>query len=241
MPKNLKPLIVKILICVLLLGTVAFAVENDLTIQAVFSNSIKFKLNGQDWTPKDPSSGDYYKPIVYQGRIYLPVRAVVEEAAGLPVDYDGNTRTVWIGGKNEILNVSDKALYKDYYGTILTNDKDKLSTPDEVYRWGISNDKDMNLQYFSFYLKPDGKYKKFRCSFFLDDGAKADLVMNIRKETKDGLVIKSISLKPGETVKDLDIEIDGVENLWFESEVRINHGVIRKAIIGEPIFYNGSL
>lgn len=241
MSKNMKSLIIKTLILTILLGTAVCAVENDLSIEAVLSNSIKLKLNGKDWAPKDPASGNYYKPIVYQGRVYLPVRVIIEEAAGMPVDYDGDTRTVWIGGKKEIVNVDDVSLYKDYYGTMLTTDKDKLATPDGLYRWGITNDKDMSMQYFSFYLIPDGKYKNFRGSFFIDKSVEIDLIMDIRKETRDGTVIKSITLKPGETIKDLDIDISGVSKLWFTSELTMKHGRTKKAVIGEPIFYNGNL
>ncbi len=106
MGKNLKMFITGFLTSIFLMGVVAgvVAAGNDLGIQAVLSNSIKLKLNGQDWTPQDPSTGDYYKPIIYNGRTYLPVRAVLEEAAGTPVDYESATNTVWIGGRNDVIN-----------------------------------------------------------------------------------------------------------------------------------------
>lgn len=241
--KNLKLFVTGFLTCLFLMGAVAgvVAAGSDLDIQAVLSNSMKLKLNGQDWTPKDPATGNYYKPIVYNGRSYLPVRAVVEEAAGMPVDYDSATQTIWIGGRSDVLNINDTAYYKDYYGTILTTDTEKLATPNATYKWGVTNDKDLNMQYFTFYLKPDGNYKKFRASFFLDSSSKADLVMNIRKETYDGQVIKSLTLKPGKTLEDVDVEIGGVNMLCIESNIKINHDIIKKIVVGEPIFYNGVL
>lgn len=243
MSKNLKLFITGFLTCVFLMGAVAgvVAAGNDLDIQAVLSNTTKLKLNGKDWTPKDPVTGDYYKPIVYNGRSYLPVRAVVEEAAGMPVDYDSVTKTIWIGGRNDVLNINDMAYYEDYYGTILTTDTEKLSTPDAIYKWGVTNDKDLDMQYFTCYLKPNGNYKKFRASFFLDNSSKADLVMNIRKDTYDGQVIKSLTLKPGKTIEDVDLDIGGVNKLCIESNIAINHGIIKKIVVGEPIFYNGNL
>ncbi len=242
MSKNLKLFITGFLTCIFLMGAVAgvIAAENDLNIKAVLSNSIKLKLNGQDWTPQDPATGTYYKPIVYNGRSYLPVRAVVE-AVGLPVDYDSAANTIWIGGKNDVLTINDTAHYEDYYGTILTTDTAKLATPDAAYRWGVTNDKDLNMQYFTFYLKPGEKYQKFRASFFVDGSSKADLVMNIRKDTYDGQVIKSLTLKPGETIKDVDVEIGGVNRLCIESNIKINHDIIKKIVVGEPLFYNGDL
>jgi hypothetical protein len=243
MPKNLKPFIAGFLTCLFLTGAAAgvAAAGNDLSIQAVLSSSIKLKLNGKDWTPQNPVTGDYYKPIIYNGISYLPVKAVVEEAAGMPVEYESATRTIWIGGRNEVLNINDTAHYEDYYGTILTTDTGKLATPETIYRWGVTNDKDMSLQYFTFYLKPEGKYRKFRASFYLDGSSKADLVMNIRKDNLDGQVIKSLTLKPGETIGDVDVEIGGVSKLWIESEIRINHDTVKKIVVGDPIFYNGDL
>jgi len=243
MLRHFKMFIAGFLTCIILTAGIAgvAAAQNDLSIQAVLSNTIRLKLNGKDWTPKDPVTGDYYKPISYNDRTYLPVRAVVEEAAGMPVDYDDATKTIWIGGKNDILNISENSYYEDYYGTIITTDTDKLSTPAMAYKWGITNDKDLNMQYFTFYLKPNGSYKKFRASFFLDSSAKDNLTMNIRKNAYDGEVLKTLVLKPGETLKDIDINIGGLNKLCIESNIKINHGIIKKIVVGEPIFYNGNL
>lgn len=66
-------------------------VEN---ITASLANDIKITLNGKDWTPMD--NGNPMAPIVYNGRTYLPVRAV-GEAVGIKVDWDEATRTVILG------------------------------------------------------------------------------------------------------------------------------------------------
>lgn len=231
--EKLKMFLSGFLTCVLVTAfiTGAMAAVNDVSIQAVLSNSIKFKLNGQDWTPQD-------KPILYNGRTYLPVRAVVEEAAKMAVEYDTATKTVWIGGKTDVLEVKDKKYYEDYFGTIITTDTDKLATPHASYKWGVTNDRDMSLQYFTFYLKPDGKYKYFRASFYLDDGAKGSLKMNIRKDSYDGEVIKTLTLEPGETLADVIVDIGGVKKLCIESNITIKQDVVKKLVVGEPSFYN---
>lgn len=243
MTKNLRMFVSGFLTCAMFLGliAVAFAQGGDVNIQAVLSNSMKLKLNGKDWTPKDPTTGNYYKAITYEGRTYLPVRAVVEEAAKMPVDYDSATKTIWIGGKNDSVQVNETSYYEDYYGSIITTDSTKLSTPNTAYKWGITNDKPLDMQYFTFYLKPDGKYKTFRASFFLDSSAKDSLIMNIRKDKPDGAVIKTLELKPGETIENVDIDISGITKLCIESNVKINHGTIQKLVVGDPIFYNGTL
>ncbi|NTV88904.1 MAG: hypothetical protein HGA22_00840 [Clostridiales bacterium] len=225
----------------ILTGLFTTVLASNLSINAVLSDTIKLKLNGKDWTPKDPVTGDYYKPISYNGRTYLPVRAVVEEAAKMPVDFDTKTQTVWIGGKIEVVNISESAYYKDYYGTIVTTDAQKLSTPDKTYKWGITNDKDMDMQVFGCYIMPNGDYKNFRTSIFLDSSAKDNLIINFRKDTYNGDVIKTVTIKPGETLENIGFDIGGIEKICIESNVQINHGIIKKLVLGEPIFYNGEL
>ncbi|MEW6622961.1 MAG: hypothetical protein AB1420_07530 [Bacillota bacterium] len=235
-----KMFVAGFLTCILLTASItgALVAANDISIQAVLSNTIKLKLNGQDWAPKDPVTGDYFKPIVYNGRTYLPVRAIVEEAAKMPLEYDAATNTIWIGGKKEILEVKELKYYENYYGTILTTDNAKLATPHAAYKWGITNDKPMNMQYFTFYLKPDGKYSKFRASFYLDDSAPYSLTMNIRKDSYNGEVIKAITLEPGETLENVDININGIKKFCIESNITPGYGTIYKLVVGEPVFFN---
>lgn len=240
--EKFKGFVAGFLLAVFLMGTAltASAAGNEVTITAFLSN-VKLKLNGQDWTPKDSVTGEYYKPITYNGRTYLPLRAVVEEAAKMPVDYDSATQTVWIGGKSDVFQIKDTSCYENYFGTIITTDTAKLATPGNAYQWGITNEKEVNMQYFTCYLKPNGNYKYFRASFFMDESAKDNLTINIRKDNNNGAVIKSLIIKPGETLADINADIGGMEKICIESNVRINHGNIKKLVIGEPIFYNGTL
>ncbi len=59
----------------------------------MINSGVKLMLNGNEWKPKDPTTGAAYLPISYNGRLYLPLRAIVEEAAKLPLEYDGATQT----------------------------------------------------------------------------------------------------------------------------------------------------
>ncbi|MDD2372521.1 MAG: stalk domain-containing protein [Syntrophomonadaceae bacterium] len=74
-------------------GVVAAPAVQEIT--ANLANDVKITLNGNAWTPKD-ADGSTMVPILYQGRTYLPVRAV-GEALGLKVDWDKDTRTVILG------------------------------------------------------------------------------------------------------------------------------------------------
>lgn len=66
---------------------------------------------------------------------------------------------------------------------------------------------------------------------------KADLVLDIRKDTFNGPVLKSYTLVPGETVN-IEADITGVSKLYITTEVKTNHDNVNKFIIGEPVFMN---
>ncbi|MGD0152622.1 MAG: stalk domain-containing protein [Thermacetogeniaceae bacterium] len=238
--KNVKMFVCGFLVCAMLIGiaAVAFA-DSGVNVTAVLSSTIKMKLNGNDFNPQD-TDGTYVKPLIYNGRTYLPVKFLAA-ALNIPVDWDGRTSTVWIGGQSDLLQVNDVKYYEDYYGTVLTTDTGMLTSPSATYKWGVTNDKPLDMQYFTFFLKPNGLYKRFRASFFLDSSAKDNLTINIRKDNYDGQVIKSIVLQPGATLDNVDLDIGGIDKICIESNIAINHGIIKKLIVGEPIFYNETL
>jgi hypothetical protein len=74
-------------------GVVAAPAVQEIT--ANLANDVKITLNGNAWTPKD-ADGSTMVPILYQGRTYLPVRAI-GEALGVKVNWDNDTRTVILG------------------------------------------------------------------------------------------------------------------------------------------------
>lgn len=233
MGKNIKCFMAGFLACVLLLGcfAVVMAAGGDVSINAILSGTIKMKLFEQDFTPQE-SNGDYIKPIIYNNRTYLPVRTIAE-ALNIPVDWEGETSTVWLGGRTQTVPVNSTSLYEDKSRTILTTDPEKLTSSTKVYGWGITNDKPLSSVYFRCIVKPGGKYSNFTADLFLASDVKKDLVLEFRKETVDGLVIRSVALKPGETVS-IDLDISGVQNLFVHAQA----GTVSKVIIGEPTFRN---
>lgn len=239
MLKNMKTFMAGFLSCAVLVGSFAsvLADGNDVNITAILSGSIKMKLYGKDFTPQE-TDGTYIKPISYNGRTYLPVRALAE-ALNIPVEWDGPTSTVWLGGKIESIAVNDTSLYENSNATIITTDTDKLTTTSKIYKWGITNKEVMKNVFYKCSVKPNGKYKHFTASLFLDDKATGDVIMEFRKEAFDGAVIRSVTLKPGVT-QDIDIDIGGVEKLYIYSSVlNSKSGTVSKLIIGEPTFKNG--
>lgn len=238
MLRGLKVFTAGFLSCLILsAGAFAVAAGTDLVdIKAQLNTPVKFKLNGSDFLPKD-SSGNYIKPIFYKGSNYLPVRTIAE-ALNTPIDYDGKTKTIWIGGMTSSLAVNNTKLFENefYDAVVLTTDSDKLTTPDKTYKWGIMNEKIVSMVQLGCYLKADSKYKRFTADLFLDENAVKDLVVEFRKTDKNGLVIKSITLKPGETAN-VDIDISGVDKLFIYTH-RTTYDKITKFIVGEPTFRN---
>lgn len=235
MKKNHKMFMAGFMVCLLLSVVIITAAEPlDLEAKAVLSNSIKLKLFGKDFTPKE-NDGTYIKPLVYNGKTYLPVRALAD-ALGVAVEYDASTKTVWLGGRTQVTPVNEASMYEDYSRTILTTDIQSLSTAAATYKWGITNNKPMSSVYFGCYLKPAGKYKRFTASVFLDETAKKELAMDFRKNDKEGLVLKSIILKPGETIE-VDIDISSLDKLFIFTNV----GSAEKIVIGEPSFRNDTV
>lgn len=139
--------------------------------------------------------------------------------------------------RQNTLTVKSRKLYQDNYGTILTTDTSWLRTPGRNYRWGIANSKPLSLAHFGAYVKPSGKYGRFTANVYIDDGIKADVVFTFRAESYNGSVLRNLVIQPGET-KTVDIDISGVKKLFIGADLRINHDMAEKIIIGEPEFYN---
>jgi hypothetical protein len=236
--KNAKVFLAGFLSCLLLSTGIAAAAATDLVdIKAQLANTVKFKLFGKDFAPKDAAEGTYVKPIAYKGKNYLPVRTLAE-ALGVPIDYDAGTKTIWIGGISRNIAVNDKSYYENYQNTIVTKDAALLSTPGATYDWGITNEKIMkNGSNFHYYLKTANKFNKFKTSLFLDNEIKKDLVVEFRKNDKKGEVLMSVTMKPGET-KDIELDIAGVEKISVYAFIETPHGQLTRLIFGEPTLIN---
>ena len=92
--KASRRILLAVLAVALLCGTAFAAGEYTKNITAYYSG-IKIVLDGVEITPTD-ASGNVVEPFIADGTTYLPVRAV-GNALGLPVDWDGETRTVYLG------------------------------------------------------------------------------------------------------------------------------------------------
>lgn len=216
-------------------ATTAFAAASGTSVPAMLNGAVKMMLNGSEYKAKD-QSGNVLLPITYDNRTYLPVRAL-SEALNIPIEYVSSTNTIWIGERNETVQITSSDQYKDYYGTVLTKDPALLKGDDKTYEWGITNNQPQEMATVGCVLFPQGQYKTFSASAYVDAEVKTDLVVEIRKDTFDGPVLKSYTLSPGETI-DMETDITGVSTIFVTTEVKIGHGTVNKLIIGEPVFKN---
>ncbi len=72
-----------------------------LAINIYAADQISIIINGKSFQAHD-ALGNEISPIIYNDRTYLPLRAI-GEAFGKAVDWDGNTNTVFIGDKGDVV------------------------------------------------------------------------------------------------------------------------------------------
>ena len=84
-----------ILIAAVLLLSIPIVGFGDATIDKIESylvKDMKFKVDGEFWQPKDVD-GTLLYPIIFNGRSYVPVRALLEDK-GVKVDFNNSERTI---------------------------------------------------------------------------------------------------------------------------------------------------
>ncbi len=237
MKKNVHLFMAGFITCLLLFASVTsvFAAANSTTISALLNGTVKMMLNSTEFKAKD-TSGNILLPITYNNRTYLPVRALAE-ALNVPIEYVPVTNTIWIGDRNETVMITNAEQYMDYYGTVITKDPTLLKGSDKTYQWGITNNKPQSLATIGCYLMPLAQYKTFAASVYMDGDVKMDLVLDVRKDSYDGPVLKSYTLSPGETTN-IEADITGVSKFYIITNVKMGHDTVNKLIIGEPVFKN---
>ncbi|MCL2031598.1 MAG: copper amine oxidase N-terminal domain-containing protein [Oscillospiraceae bacterium] len=115
MKHRLQGMIAGFLAAVLILGAVAVAAQETLTITR---SDMKLFIDGQPFTPTD-SSGNVIQPFVHEGTTYLPLSSVAR-AMGKSVEWDQATNTGYIGGRpGSTARVTPET--KSYTGQFLTS------------------------------------------------------------------------------------------------------------------------
>lgn len=184
------------------IGVSASSEIKDITAQINYA--IKMKVDNVEWNPSE-SDGSAIRPITYNGRTYLPVRALCDKL-GVAVDWDADQQLISIGNKEWTPLTAD--MVKASNNRIgYTTDKDQLYNGKEAYDFGIFVDKQTNLNGW-IELTMNGSYQTMKFSAFVSGGER--LVTIRDKDT--GAIYKQMTLKDGEVV-DTEFAINGAKQL----------------------------
>jgi hypothetical protein len=86
--------IISVLLNIAMIGI--FATGQQEYVTATINKGIKMYWNGDLFEPVDDSDNSKLYPLIYNGRTYIPVRAVAEQS-GMSVDWDNEKRAVLFG------------------------------------------------------------------------------------------------------------------------------------------------
>ena len=221
-------------------------------ITAYLNSGIKVMLHGKNFEAKDEITGEKLLPITYNGRTYMPLRAVVE-AAGIEVDWEGETQTVYLGDKpkadvpevakdeivgedgiiytpvtTEYVDVNDSAAYR-----LKSKEPKILNRGNESdFEFGYANDS-IHAYYLRLMVDNKKNFDTFKARIWLEDTAESALQKApfIEIIGLDGA--GSILVLEGEAVKfgqyyDVEVDVKDVKKFY----VRTN-GVL--SVIGQPM------
>lgn len=236
--KSLVIILTALLICSLSFNVLGAGTLID--INAQMDTGIKIMLNGKAYAPKDPQDGSTYAPIIYKGRIYLPIRPVAEDIGGMKVTWDGNTRTAYLGdvtgnvGTNELQWFNATPEFTNGAGIYYT----KARTPaalttasGKAFDFGYTYHEPGWYAGYSLRVDTDFQYHKFKATFWFDEekeenGQYSEYPPELEFRDENGILVKSFDVEWG---KLYEVELDVLDvrelHIWASGS---------KTIIGEP-------
>ncbi|MFZ5351833.1 MAG: stalk domain-containing protein [Bacillota bacterium] len=246
MTGKMKLVLVLIVILSFSAGSFANASGGLIELSEVYlNNDISVVINGTLFQAKDPQDGSVYVPLTYKGRTYLPLRAVAE-AVGLPVDYDADTKTAYIGtipdidsGNAQDVYINASPEYVDGGSAALYKtkkiDAERLTTESgKTFDFGYCGE---DYRFIKPTFNCNYKYKRLKFTLYaawsqeeLDSGRRQkDTPLKVEITNEHGTVIESIEdLKHG---TEMEFDIDCID--YKTLQVYTFGG---STIIGEPKF-----
>src|SRR5690625_4523470 len=73
----------------------AYAASQLEQVSAYVNKGINIVIRGEQWHPQDEQGNALY-PLVYEGRTYVPLRALEEDVFNYEVDWDAATSTITV-------------------------------------------------------------------------------------------------------------------------------------------------
>lgn len=230
---RLQGIIIGFAIFSLLSGTIVFASQSGKMISVIY-NKIKIVVDGKSITPKD-AQGKIVEPFLYNGTIYMPVKAV-GEAAGKTVYWDGKKSTVYFGkidGKTPVENLTKLTVFKGNELTLnaagYTDNTGILHHP--AAEVGGDNWDNDSPTYTGTYLL-NMKYSRLKGNVSLDSRTKNstfEIYLNIYGDDK--LIYTSKVIASGSYPQDFNVDVSGVVQLRLEIDGQSRSVMERSYII----------
>ena len=225
------------------------AADSIQNITAQINYGMTMRVNNQEWHPTE-TDGTEIRPIVYNDRTYLPVRAICDKL-GVAVDYDANTQTVLIGENTVQTAPAEQADTEEWtpyapgmdliYGLETTyvdehsidTLREELNYGSETYNSGsfvmkssLNNSKSESLKIFE--LVTGRKYNIMKLSIY-STGTDRELTISNRDT---GEVYKVINVEAGVPMNDIEVDINGA----FAVNVVLGAGDSNSFIVGDMWF-----
>lgn len=205
-------------------------------IKASINYGIRMVLNGKPFQPME--NAKTIRPIIYNGRSYLPVRSL-GEALGVAVNWDSATQTIILGERTDKVKLTAND-YKGYSGnSSFTIDQEVLDVGDKIYEYGVHVRKIRLSDSHTYH--PKAKYSKFGCEISFIAGEDEERTIKFFAEDHlKGTLIKEVTVKKGENKK-VEFKIDNVNKIVVDIPVPFDYlstssKLDCKIIFGEPYF-----
>ncbi len=141
-----KTNIIIILISILVFSLIGYGAVGSEKVEAYLAHDMSFRVDGDMWQPID-LDGSLLTPIIYNGRSYVPARALLEEK-DVMVGFDNDTRTIILDYPTKEIDKSTPLLMQFLD---LDSDGDGISDGDEgTSTIEIKGNKDFALHNIKF-------------------------------------------------------------------------------------------
>jgi len=231
---KIKRIIIGITLIALAASFTAGAFASDMVkeITAHINYGLTMKLNNADFNPSE-NDGAAIRPITYNGRTYLPVRAL-SEALGIAVDYDGATETVYLGDK-EWTHYSTETFKTSFEGgttkTSFTTDSALLFASGKTFKSGLVMQTDM-VGSPGAKIALNNKYQTIRLEVTAELDSPATITI-INTDSKT--VYKSIDIRNGESAV-IEADIAGAAEIKIGGDFGYLNNPSGKIVIGDIQF-----
>lgn len=232
--KNMKGFIMGVVLTLIMVSSVNVVASSIKKSLEVVYDNIKLVVDGNS-----VELGKENEPFIYNGTTYLPVRAV-GESLGKSVDWDGKTKTVYIGKKNQndeeavylgngieymnyqkSSNANSSEFYNYYYDKDVVVEDNMGNKYNNYLTLGMYNSWGNSFQNSWSYLDfpTNGEYKKFKAKLAWPSEMKNNTrAAEVSIYADDKLIYEHV-MNPGDFPKDIDLDIKGA------LKVRIKVGV----------------